>query len=62
MTSMSYDIEVSDEEIEEVRAWILESLDSGQSHHPEKTYEEGLDDMIEWLTGGSDQRPDGIAS
>jgi len=44
------------DEIDEILNWCAEGLDEG-SHYPGMSYEEGVQDAIQWLQGEG-QRPD----
>lgn len=45
-------------EIDEVMNWASEGVDAG-SKYPGMSYEEGIRDAIDWITGLTDDRPDG---
>ena len=46
----------TNEEIEEVIAWVHEVLHEG-THYSGMTYEQGIDDFWLWLIGASDNSP-----
>ena len=48
----------SKEEIDRVLDWAIEGQDQG-SRFPGMSYEDGIRETIDWLTGYSDDAPDG---
>lgn len=44
-------------EIEELLEWAAEGINNG-SKYPGMSYEEGIRDALDWVTGFSDTRPD----
>jgi len=51
-------IKRTQKEIDEVMNWASEGIDEGSKFHG-MSYEEGIRDAIDWITGFTDDRPDG---
>jgi len=52
-----YDIERTDEEVDEVLSEAQEAHDEGQTMFPERSYSEGVLNGIRWVLGEEDQHP-----
>ena len=50
-------IKRTEEEINEVRNWAADAMDTG-SRYPGMSYEEGIEAMAAWMLGDIDDRPD----
>ena len=51
------EIKRSDEDIAHLEAWALRSFESGESHYPGMTYEDGEREALDWLFGRKDDSP-----
>lgn len=49
----------SQDEISDVLDWCINEEDEGRTHYAGQTYEEGIQAMWMWLTGQSDDHPNG---
>ncbi len=47
----------SDDEIARVENWAVEGVDEG-TRYPGMSYEQGIVDVLQWLSGDSDHAPD----
>jgi hypothetical protein len=54
---MAYTIEKTDEDIAHLEAWALRAFETGESHYPGMTYEDGVRETLDWLFGGSEESP-----
>lgn len=55
---VAYMIVRSTEQINNVRGWALDGINDG-SKYPGMSYEQGIEDMVAWLTGDTDENPTG---
>lgn len=53
-----YHIVRSTTEIDDLMNWAAEGIDAG-SHYPGMSFEEGIQQAVDWLTGQSDENPAG---
>lgn len=51
------DIVRAEHEVNRVANWAYMGIDEG-TRYPGMSYEQGLVDMLDWLTGDSDRAPD----
>lgn len=51
------DIAKTEQEINRVANWAYTGIDEG-TRYPGMSYEQGLVDMLDWLTGDCDHAPD----
>jgi hypothetical protein len=52
-----YRIKRSDEDIVHLEAWAMKAFDTGQSHYPGMTYEDGVREALDWLFGRTEDSP-----
>ena len=55
---VAYQIVRSDSQIDNVRNWAAEGRDQG-TRFSGMSYEDGIEDMVAWLTGQTDENPTG---
>lgn len=55
---MGYTIVRSKEEIDDLLEWVFEGVEEGTHYHG-MSYEEGIRNTIDWLTGFTDDNPKG---
>lgn len=54
---MEYQIKRSNEEIDDLLNECAEGIETGDSKYPSMSYEEGIRDAIDWITGTTDENP-----
>lgn len=54
-----YNIVRSDNQIDNVRNWASEGRDQG-TRFSGMSYEDGIEDMVAWLLGETDENPTGL--
>lgn len=52
-----YEIERTDDEVDAVLNAAMEQEDKGGSSYPGMTYEQGVREGIDWVTGNADDAP-----
>lgn len=51
------DVAVTQEQIDEVRNRAIEQIDKGGSKYPGMSYEDGIREALDWVSGDSDEAP-----
>jgi hypothetical protein len=52
-----YTIKRSEDEITRLETWAMKTYETGESHYPGMTYEDGVRDALDWLFGKEDNSP-----
>jgi hypothetical protein len=52
-----YEIKQSDDNIAHLEAWAMRTLETGESHYPGMTYEDGVRETLDWLFGKTNDSP-----
>ena len=52
-----YEIKQSEEDIAHLEAWAMKTFETGESHYPGMTYEDGVREALNWLFGRNENSP-----
>ena len=52
-----YTVKRDDEDIAHLEAWAMKTFETGESHYPGMTYEDGVREALDWLFGIAEDSP-----
>ena len=52
-----YTVKRDDEDIAHLEAWAMKTFETGESHYPGMTYEDGVREALDWLFGITEDSP-----